>query len=1151
MTVDTCKACEHSGLPILFVYHGAIANDASFGPAAGPAQSNTPSGASVSPAMTGDVPGFKKPQLVAHVESVRALGLPTLNHARYVLRSLRPGTYLYIFHEKPSTQLKREAAAAKAKDPHWEVLRMMEGGALVPQGDPRFTMPAPFACQRDFGSHVFTTLTYRLRDAHEEGAIFVGVSANLWDEKLRAQNKPLLQRVDIKAVLAGKSPSDIIHPTDGQWFNTHIADFALGEMKHGGFVGSSPLAKVKDAGDSMHKRMLALSAGHTLTKGKGFVMPLRDSVGTAEALKDLARARAQQASAYAYSQRHPLGAMAGIDFINRHVSDEHLRKVKAEPLNRSHLYDSKGDPLFSPEVKDQVPPEMEWSKWGYLGSMSKVEFLSHQGSIEHGVPKDTVFLLRRDPRPYRSGRAASHVQRGILIAPSARVAEVTAYHASAKIRRIHHADHVQKFDAEFRKKVEYFNQRIKEHNQDRSKVLALPVLCQCFAKQFDPNDPNAPGKLHVPGVVYMEEVSKALLGEGVGIHGMEEIVWKLLNADPEKSEEAWALRGMVGNQKSLFAPLQGFLANQINWYTGQDDSKLDKTYDTLKALLGDSATADHLLNPKFAWLNKAGIGLSFGLMGFVSGAAIHFSGRKLEDAVGANAVNEAQAKAKTAAKGVQSAITSASENALKLMDTAEDRLAKKINAWCEVQYTLLRSILYKQPPDVPMRVRAEITGAEFLIVLGRLEEAGADINRTTRALADRLRSLRPNVPELGELVQFDFVTSRNTMTSVRNAHDLAKSAGGIRVRVLSDKTTPILMATPQVLADLYRRAHRYDGIKESMPWMLNMQVPAAVVGTANLAMAPARTAATVGVSAGSGGVLGKTAAASVRTATDTGAHLSVFGAWLQWRMFQDNQVKLERLSARLETHKGKLSPEQRATLEDAIDSAILGVADNYAGMAGGALEVGAILFEKLRLVYLPAGFAAFAAFAGAAGNFANAAQNFLKAKAKQNDGDQLFSYLYRGVGFSYALGAVGFFAGGVEIGATAVSKKLLVKASLRGATAIARRQALVEGGELVAMRLLGLSLGGWGLVFTVVAFAVEGIVIYMDRTPLEAWLESSYFGNDPQFRGKGGKENKPQNWDRELAALQAAIKKASDDLLTDGGSTIEPDYDASAVWMYG
>jgi hypothetical protein len=48
---------------------------------------------------------------------------------------------------------------------------------------------------------------------------------------------------------------------------------------------------------------------------------------------------------------------------------------------------------------------------------------------------------------------------------------------------------------------------------------------------------------------------------------------------------------------------------------------------------------------------------------------------------------------------------------------------------------------------------------------------------------------------------------------------------------------------------------------------------------------------------------------------------------------------------------------------------------------------------------------------------------------------------------------------------------------------------------LVAPRLLGLlSFTGWGLVFTVLAVGIEGLVIYMDRTPLEEWIEGSYFG---------------------------------------------------------
>jgi hypothetical protein len=187
-------------------------------------------------------------------------------------------------------------------------------------------------------------------------------------------------------------------------------------------------------------------------------------------------------------------------------------------------------------------------------------------------------------------------------------------------------------------------------------------------------------------------------------------------------------------------------------------------------------------------------------------------------------------------------------------------------------------------------------------------------------------------------------------------------------------------------------------------------------------------------------------------------------------------------------------------------------------------------------------------------NFANAGQNYLKAKGKWEAGEKGLAtgygaaftlYLAGGASFSAASIEIGVAAAGyAKIGATKIKSKVLLKASLRGATELAQRQALAATGRLVATRVLGLlSFTGWGLVFTVLAVGIEGLVIYMDRTPLEEWIEGSYFGIAPRYRGgPGRRDNKPDNWAPEEAALIAAVKKANEDLMTDGDYNQEPDY---------
>jgi hypothetical protein len=160
-----------------------------------------------------------------------------------------------------------------------------------------------------------------------------------------------------------------------------------------------------------------------------------------------------------------------------------------------------------------------------------------------------------------------------------------------------------------------------------------------------------------------------------------------------------------------------------------------------------------------------------------------------------------------------------------------------------------------------------------------------------------------------------------------------------------------------------------------------------------------------------------------------------------------------------------------------------------------------------------------AAFAGAAASFMNAMQNFTKAMGKGKEGDIALKNAYYGVGILYGLAGVSFFASGVEIAVYWFIERKVLEVGL---TSTATRF-----GYGIAVRGLGLSLPGLGLALMVVAFAVEGIVAYYDRTKLEAWVEVCYFGDKPRYRGPDGKANDPSNWDSEAKFLALSLEEAS------------------------
>lgn len=1094
-----CVACEKSGLPIVFLFHGAIANDKSFAP---------------SEAFDLSKLGFEPPSPInaslqaparpeQHDQSVKAIGLPALTHSRYVLRSLRPGVFLYVYHEKPSEALKLRArnfnkgrTNPDPEEANWEVFRVLKGGAIVPREHPYFANPQPFACFSDNGTHIFTTMTYRLGDAHLAAGIRVAVSANLWDSKLRKKNKESMLRISIPDVLAG-TPPGIIRP-DAAWLERYVADFALDNLKHAGKEPTSALAPLKGRGAELCKRMALLSKGHPKVEGKGFVVALADPVGTAEALADISRARHLQALDYSNSQRHPLGAAAGIEFVRKCVYDERAASLPNRPLVPTDAYNARGEPLFSPEGAKQMPDEREMRDWVHCGVMTYTTYVDRRRP-PRSLPESARFLqLKGD-------------YLGVVIAPKIDVATVHGEIATRKMRRLHNEAALKTFLAKFENDIKGYNRRVSEHDSDRAKVLVWAKLKAVMRDHFDKADPNATNQPHSPGLVYMQEVAKALIAGGEGMTpGLEHAAKVLLNAKVD-SDDGWALRGMIANQEGLFSPLATFMEDQFDWYSSED-KKLDKTYDTLKALLCDDISGK--VTARHGWLNLAGVGFSYQIQGFLVGAAVYLVGKELEEWAAKNA-----ASVKQAAQSAKAAVSTASASTAKMLDSAQNRLATKLNAWCHQQALIIDGVLNKKPAARPVMARVEVTIEQALEVLSDRRAPGSRMGQREAAWRSLPEHLR------GEKVQLDWITTDVDLQDVRNVQDLDAKSSKVVVKV-RDHHRGLLPVefTMEQLNELYRRAHRYDGLKKSIHSAVRDGIPATAQALMTAVVVPTK-AVLQGASTATapGGVVSKVAGGAgtvAKSLTSNAGMLSLFGAWLQWRLHEQNKEKIEALTARL-ANTPHLTWEQREAIQDTILLTRLGLWDNYAGIAGGVLEATGLVAAKLRLVTPGAGLLAGAAFAGAAGNFANAFQNFAKARTKADEGAGGFSFAYRGVGALYAAAALALVASGVEIGVHWYLERKVLEVGLRQVgVAVASRFGY-------GLALRGLSLTGWGVVLTLAAFAIEGIVVYFDRTELEQWIENCYFGVEPKYRGT---YDDPALWTAEAKALEMALKKASESM---------------------
>jgi hypothetical protein len=277
--MSDCKICDNkAGLSILLVRPGAIAIDTDFAPA-------------------------EAARLQTHEPSVKALGLPALQKSRYALRMLRQGGFVYVFYAKPPPQL-FEA---------WQAFRVHASGALVPESEIVWSeQKATFECsKKDAHPNDVRTVYIQFpeRGPSTAGSVWLGFSMNWWDQAMRqrVQADPAaagMVRIDPLADLGGVPNA---FKADAFLIQSHVADFALRSMNHGGTtqginvteggVGSAtpfygePRDRTYGQATSLVSVMRKQAARHDVTAGKAFVLVVPDPVGLAADLNGIRIAR--------------------------------------------------------------------------------------------------------------------------------------------------------------------------------------------------------------------------------------------------------------------------------------------------------------------------------------------------------------------------------------------------------------------------------------------------------------------------------------------------------------------------------------------------------------------------------------------------------------------------------------------------------------------------------------------------------------------------------------------------------------------------------------------------------------------------------------------------------------------------------------------
>ncbi len=567
----------------------------------------------------------------------------------------------------------------------------------------------------------------------------------------------------------------------------------------------------------------------------------------------------------------------------------------------------------------------------------------------------------------------------------------------------------------------------------------------------------------------MSEALCAVTGSGSPTAGSAEAICTLIAAQPN-DPEGWLIRALVGNQGSVFGQQTEFLAHMGNQVLSEDN-RMDKTFDALRALLGDSEIGG-VLKAKYSWLTPAAAGLHFGLAGFVTSAAWH--ALKVPDVIGP---------------------------ASAWLSGAAMRRVTALSAWCQTSASVIGAIMEQRPPARTIVARAQVTLHDAMTIFGTRDAAVApgQYGRATRKWLGELDAMPRS--QLPATVALDFVTTDHALDEATKAtgtvQGVAAGAKEVRIAVKNLNGATLVMLEAAQLAKVYRDAHRWDAA------LKGLKAVGAVAAKGGLKAAQVSEQLVGAFSAGRKQVPGQ---------------LAILSGLLQLRLYFGGAEKLEKLKAQLKLP--GLTDEQKDAIDAAILQTQLGLYDNLFSMTSGFSElmgIGAVLTRPASL--LGSGALAVAAIAGGAANVMNAAQNYQKAVAKSKEGDIASQFQYLGVSFLYFTAGASSAAFGVEILVHWVKQRAVLEVGIRGGTA-----AFGFG-----FARLGLTLTGWGLLLTVAAVATEGIVGYYDRTKLEGWVENCYFGAEPKWKpvtGNNGPASPSAAAEQEQLAFMHALKEA-------------------------
>jgi hypothetical protein len=565
-----CDACNKSSLSLLLVRPSPIATESQLAPL------GSSSVVSADGLITGLVPARK----------------PT--ESRYVLRLLRAG-YVHVYLPSPPPGMK-----------DWLTYRVSDAADLIAQNNPVFNqVPEPQACSSKVHNKAGMKLL-NIPQAHKVGTVWIAYSANLWSDKLKAQNAAnpkAMQQVNLQGGAA-----HTFKPTV-EALKTQVLECAVGSIR-AQMGQKSPSALGQDFAftdmvgqtQSLVDNLKSAAACHPKTQGLEVVVVLPDPVGVATELNALRLRRNQllELEIAKPENSHPLNSDAALSGLKQVFLDSNLLNSyeKVSPLCTKAKFDSTTWPASTEWVPLTFEDRMHLDRLS-LGD----NFLAYLML----APVRTVLESPGLGRAIYSDleqRAATWAQAQVdkswaALAPHIDDAGRTKWKAqfAARMKTLHHDP-------------------LRRYEQDWLSSTDAQETLNYFKLHFDPQDPNKPNPVPCAGEVYASESGKIHQPAPFSAELQEPYLQQMDH--PIVSDKAVALRALVGNQESVFS----LIHTQLSGDPG-DTGMRDKTYDFLKGVLGLDAAKPGL--KKYGWLGFGVAGFATGQLSALTGALTNYA----------------------------------------------------------------------------------------------------------------------------------------------------------------------------------------------------------------------------------------------------------------------------------------------------------------------------------------------------------------------------------------------------------------------------------------------------------------------------------------------------------------------------------------------